>query len=134
MPLGKKATVVLQAPTEQLATITPAENIILALAHADACLWNDPQSTPPSQAAKAHVHGVDIYLPLAGLIDLEKEIQRIEKELAHCKSEIQKLSGKLANKDFVAKAPEAVVAKERQKLDDYQEKERSLQQHLQLLQ
>ena len=66
--------------------------------------------------------GVEVYLPLAGLVDLEKEKERLEKELAGLAEEKSRLEQKLANTQFLAKAPEAVVAKEKQKLAAVEEK------------
>ena len=56
-------------------------------------------------------------VPLAGLIDVQAERDRIEKELDKSNKDKQRIEGKLGNENFVAKAPEEVVAKERAKLD-----------------
>ncbi len=58
-----------------------------------------------------------LYMPLAELVDLEKERQRIEKELEKAQKELQRIEGKLANQQFVAKAPESVVNAEREKAE-----------------
>ena len=79
-------------------------------------------SAKPAQAVTAVVSGVEVYLPLAGLVDLEKEKERLEKELAGLAEEKSRLEQKLANTQFLAKAPEAVVAKEKQKLAAVEEK------------
>ena len=95
--------------------------------------FQGPEDPIPDKAAKAHVMGADIYLPLAGLIDLDKEIARIEKEIANTENELKRLAGKLSNESFVAKAPAEVVEKERAKQGMYEEKLSSLRQHLQML-
>jgi valyl-tRNA synthetase len=59
---------------------------------------------------------VEIYLPLAGLLDTGKELGRLDKEIAQAQQEIVHLQGKLANEAFVAKAKPEVVEKERGKL------------------
>lgn len=79
-------------------------------------------SAKPAQAVTAVVSGVEVYLPLAGLVDLEKEKERLKKELAGLAEEKSRLEQKLANTQFLAKAPEAVVAKEKQKLAAVEEK------------
>ncbi|WP_342469067.1 valine--tRNA ligase [Ureibacillus sp. FSL K6-3587] len=76
----------------------------------------------PEKAMTAVVTGAELFLPLAGLINLEEEIARLEKELDKWAKEVKLVSGKLSNENFVKKAPEALVAKEREKLADYQEK------------
>lgn len=59
--------------------------------------------------------GVEYYMPLEDLVDYEKEVQRLKKELATAESELDRVVKKLANQGFVSKAPEALVAKEREK-------------------
>ena len=62
-----------------------------------------------------------IYLPLADLVDTEKERARLEGEMKKLTDEIDRVQKKLANESFVAKAPAAVVDAERGKLAKYQE-------------
>ena len=57
---------------------------------------------------------------MAGLIDKEAELARLQKEIDKASKDLQRIQGKLSNESFVAKAPEAVVAKERAKCDDLQ--------------
>ncbi len=73
------------------------------------------------EVASAVIDGLQIFLPLSGLIDLDKEIERLEKEKDKLESEIKRAKGKLNNKSFVDKAPEKVVNEERQKLEKYTE-------------
>jgi valyl-tRNA synthetase len=69
-------------------------------------------------AMAAVVTGIEVYLPLAGLIDVEKETQRLSKELAAMEKDLQRAGGKLNNAGFLAKAPEDVIAKERAKYEE----------------
>ncbi|MBQ1674954.1 MAG: valine--tRNA ligase, partial [Oscillospiraceae bacterium] len=62
-------------------------------------------------------HDATVYMPLSELVDLEKERQRIEKELAKAKDNLARIEGKLRNESFVSKAPEAVVNAEREKAE-----------------
>ncbi len=73
-------------------------------------------------AAADVVSGVEIYIPLEGLVDTEKEKERLEKEIANLKKYIAGLSGKLSNENFVKNAPEAVVVGEKEKLAEAEEK------------
>jgi valyl-tRNA synthetase len=59
-------------------------------------------------------------VPLAGLIDVAAEHARLTKEVARKADELARVEGKLGNADFIAKAPEAVVAKQRQKAEEVQ--------------
>ncbi|MFF2480560.1 valine--tRNA ligase [Paenibacillus sp. NPDC058071] len=73
----------------------------------------------PDKAMTAIVTGADLYLPLAGLIDIAQEIERLEKEVATLNSEVERVEKKLGNEGFVAKAPAKVIEEERAKMADY---------------
>lgn len=70
----------------------------------------------PAQVASTFIAQMKILIPLANLIDKEQEIARLNKELAKLNKQQQQLSTKLANKKFLAKAPQAIVTKEKEKL------------------
>jgi len=74
----------------------------------------------PSDAVTSVITGAEIYLPLAGLINIEDEIARLEKEAEKLQQEVDRVEKKLSNEKFVAKAPAAVVEAERAKGTDYQ--------------
>ncbi|WP_336774398.1 valine--tRNA ligase [Paenibacillus sp. MMO-58] len=76
----------------------------------------------PDKAMTAIVTGAELYLPLAGLIDISQEIARLEKELATLSSEVERVEKKLGNEGFVAKAPAKVIEEERAKMADYASK------------
>lgn len=62
------------------------------------------------------VEGAEVLIPMAGLIDKATELDRLAKEVAKLEAEIERIEGKLSNEGFVARAPEAVVAKERERM------------------
>ena len=70
----------------------------------------------PEQAMSLLADRIEIYLPLAGMLDIAKELERIDKEIAQAEQERSRLQGKLANQNFIAKAKPEVVEKEREKL------------------
>jgi valyl-tRNA synthetase len=70
------------------------------------------------ESAVSLVGEMKVLIPMAGLIDKEAELARLSKEIGKLEGEIKRLSGKLGNESFVAKAPADVVANERQKLSD----------------
>ncbi|MGM9951413.1 MAG: valine--tRNA ligase [Lysinibacillus sp.] len=84
----------------------------------------------PGQTMSAVVTGAEIFMPLAGLINVEEEIARLEKELEKWAKEVKLVSGKLSNEKFVSKAPEALVNAEREKLADYEEKYATVEKRL----
>jgi valyl-tRNA synthetase len=65
---------------------------------------------------------VEIYLPLAGMIDIGKELERLDKEIAQTQQEQSRLQSKLANENFVSRAKSEVVAKDREKLAAQEER------------
>ncbi len=87
----------------------------------------------PGFSASAMVEKMELFVPLEGIIDLEKEIERLEKEIATTEGLLKSVQGKLANKNFVDRAPEAVVAKEHDKLDHYAQSLDKLREHLETM-
>ncbi|WP_281519103.1 valine--tRNA ligase [Acidaminococcus timonensis] len=69
----------------------------------------------PENAMAAVVNGAKVYLPLKGLIDVEKELARLQKELDGAEKEAKRAAGKLSNQNFLSKAPAEVVEKEKTK-------------------
>ena len=70
-------------------------------------------------SVKKLIGATELMIPMAGLIDKDAELARLAKEVARLVGECGRIEGKLGNEAFVAKAPEAVIAKEREKLEDY---------------
>ena len=73
----------------------------------------------PPAAAAARVGELDLFVPLEGLVDLDAERSRIDKELKRVAGELAKSQGKLASETFVANAPAAVVEQERTRLAEW---------------
>ncbi|NHC42449.1 valine--tRNA ligase [Bacillus sp. MM2020_1] len=76
----------------------------------------------PEKAMTAVITGLEIILPLEGLINIDEEIARLEKEFERLNKEVDRVQKKLSNEGFMKKAPESVVAEERAKENDYREK------------
>lgn len=74
---------------------------------------------PPLSVAKL-VGNSELFVPMAGFINKQTELARLSKEMDKTQQEIARIEGKLANQAFVAKAPEAVIAKEQEKMQGYQ--------------
>jgi len=77
----------------------------------------------PDKAMTAVVSGAELFLPLEGLINIEEELARLEKELEKWNQEVERVQKKLSNEKFVSKAPQKVVEEERAKEKDYLEKQ-----------
>ncbi|NOY44803.1 MAG: valine--tRNA ligase [Deltaproteobacteria bacterium] len=82
-----------------------------------------PDDAPrPAQSAAAVVAGLEIYVPLAGVVDLAAEAKRLEKEIGRVEADLSRVEKKLANPNFTGRAPAAVVEKERAKAAELSEK------------
>ncbi|HBS58820.1 MAG TPA: valine--tRNA ligase [Firmicutes bacterium] len=131
VPIGKKTEAVLQvANNELLALLNGNAGYLHQLAGVLPLTIQMVAEPKPEQAATAVAGGVEIYLPLKGLIDIDKEVARLEKELANLDKEVARLAGKLNNPGFLAKAPAEVVATEREKQRNYEEKRQVVRQRL----
>lgn len=80
------------------------------------------QFSLPDKAMSSIVTGAELYLPLAGLIDIGQEMKRLEKELQTLTNEVERIEKKLSNEGFVLKAPSKVIDEERVKHKDYSDK------------
>ena len=122
-PPGKKSELILRVTDAALREVFAAhEAYFFALASASSVTFLAADAPDPENAVTGALAGAAVYLPLAGLIDVEKERARLEKEHANLEKEIARLSGKLANAGFTSKAPAQVVAAECEKLAGYEEK------------
>ncbi len=83
----------------------------------------------PAAAAKAVVGQVEIFMPLAGVIDFAEEDRRLAKEMEKIGKELAQAQRKMANEDFLAKAPPEVVNKEKERLNSWSEKLAKLKTH-----
>ncbi len=97
--------------------LAQTEGFIKALARVNNIEFNDNPPTSLSQI----VEGLELNIPLAGLVDIEAEKARLDKELDKLKGEVDRVQKKLSNERFVSNAPEAVVVAEQEKLAKYQE-------------
>ena len=130
LPPGKEAPVIVRAPERIAAWLEEERHQIARLCFA-APLTIDSAASKPRQALAAVVgEGVEIYLPLAGVIDLEAETARLQKELDALEKELRRTEGKLNNPGFLAKAPPEVVSKEEERREEYLARRGKLQERL----
>ncbi|PWL71618.1 MAG: valine--tRNA ligase [Clostridiales bacterium] len=130
VPPSRKAKVYIE--TQHADTFAAGEPFIKRLAGA-----SEVEIAPEYHlegAVSAVTDSARIFIPLADLIDREKELARLNKELAACQKDISIISGKLGNERFVAKAPEQVVAQEREKLVRAEERLAKIEESLKALQ
>jgi valyl-tRNA synthetase len=87
----------------------------------------------PQLSAVAVTDGLEVYVPLEGVIDVAAETQRVERELERVQRELERVDRKLRNRDFLARAPAEVVAKERESHRMLREAGEKLSRHLGML-
>ncbi|WP_281272421.1 valine--tRNA ligase [Paenibacillus sambharensis] len=122
VPMSKKVELLVNAAgAEELAILQRNEEFIQRFCGTSKLELGQGISAP-DKAMTAIVTGAELYLPLAGLIDISQEITRLEKELQTLTSEVERVEKKLANEGFVAKAPAKVIEEERAKMKDYADK------------
>ncbi len=82
----------------------------------------DPKIDPPQIAASSVVKGCELFVPLEGVVDFQAELQRLDKQLKKVDKELAGLESKLSNEDFIQKAPQEVVEKEKNRKQELREK------------
>ncbi|UFJ39062.1 valine--tRNA ligase [Brevibacillus humidisoli] len=122
VPMSKKIELLVKASDQNtLKRLKRGEEYLVRFCNPERLVIADAIDVP-DKAMSAVVTGAELFFPLAGLIDLEQEVQRLEKELATLNGEVERIEKKLANQGFIAKAPAKVVEEEKAKLADYADK------------
>jgi len=108
------------ASTDVVRRVTDNHNFLKTLARLDSltCLAADEKG--PVSVTKI-IDGAELLIPMAGLVDKTAELERLAKEVSKLEIEIGKIEGKLSNEGFVSRAPEAVVAKERERMAEFEQ-------------
>ncbi len=118
LPPGQSVPVTLK-PSPEAAVALEGERHQLSRLALAAPLTIDPAAPKPPRALTAIAgEGLEVYLPLAGVIDLEVERERLKKELQQVEKELRRAEGKLQNPSFLKKAPRDIVAKEKARLEE----------------
>ena len=117
VPQDKKANILIRGVGDYKSKIESFEDIMMALGRIDSLTLADELEKPP-QSATAVVKKMELFVPLKGLIDLDQEIERLSKRINELSGHLKNTEKKLANKNFVDRAPENVVKHENQKLKD----------------
>ena len=129
-PMSKKITLMLKTKNEEIQrNLEKNRHFIERFCNPDE-LMISANLPAPEKSMTAVVTGVELFLPLAGLINIEEEIARLEKEWDKWNREVERVQKKLSNERFVSKAPPAVVEEERAKEADYLEKRATVEERI----
>jgi valyl-tRNA synthetase len=122
VPMSKKIEMLIKPSGEAEAAILSRNEEFIKRFCGTSMLETGLHISAPDKAMTAIITGADLYLPLAGLIDIAQEIARLEKEHQYLNTEVERVEKKLGNEGFVAKAPAKVIDEERAKMNDYADK------------
>ncbi|MFD1443838.1 valine--tRNA ligase [Thermoactinomyces vulgaris] len=121
VPAKRQIELLIRPDGDMEETIRKHESAIKKLCGVDR-LTIDSGLKRPQKSMTDVVTGAEIFLPLAGMVDVEQTIARLKAELKKLNAEVERVEKKLANPGFVSKAPAEVVGKERKKGEEYKEK------------
>ncbi len=110
--------------------LPPLRNVVPMIQKIARVTIESVDTIPSEGVAKAVVGSMTIAMPLAGMVNFAKERERLLKEIASVEKFVTQLSVKLGNAEFVARAPEAVITQEKQKLADAEARLETLRREL----
>ncbi|MGG7196766.1 valine--tRNA ligase [Clostridium butyricum] len=121
VPPSRKAKVIAYIAEDAKEAFTNGAAYMEKLASASEVEFITDKSSVPANAVSLVVKGGELFMPLLDLVDKEKELDRLNKEVKKLEGEIERIDKKLGNQGFVAKAPESVVNAEKEKRVKYVE-------------
>lgn len=117
---SRKATCLVLASDKSIENLMMAQaEYLIALASCSEVKVISDKNETPEDAVSAVIPGAELFLPLADLIDFEKELERLKKEKAKLETEVERVVKKLSNEGFVKKAPAEVIEEENAKKEKY---------------
>ncbi|MGI6611248.1 MAG: valine--tRNA ligase [Limnochordia bacterium] len=122
----KAIQAILHADAGKTAILSENRETVMHLAHLSELALEGVDHAKPDQALAAVAAGVEVFLPLAGLVDIDEELARLQKELAEVDEHLARTRARLSNPGFVNKAPAQVVEGARRQLSDLEERRAKL--------
>lgn len=120
VPPSKKATVYVVSEKQEIREIFEKGKLFFgALGYASEVLVQESREGIADDAVSAVISDAVIYMPFAELVDISKEIERLEKEEQRLEKELARVNGMLNNEKFISKAPEAKIKEEKEKQAKY---------------
>jgi valyl-tRNA synthetase len=130
VPPAKKADVMIRVDNKNLKqTLQDNQDHILNLGKVEN-LRIDIEMAKPDHAASGVIKDAEIFVPLEGLIDLEQERTRLEKEISRVTQLLDKTNKKLSNEDFLKRAPQGIIQKEKSRREEYRKMVEKLNKNL----
>lgn len=121
VPPSKKNKLIFVAGDSERRILEDGKRFIERLAGASEIVIQADKSGVPDDAVTAVLAGAEIFIPLEDLVDIAKELERLEKEKANLEKELERVNSKLSNEGFISKAPAKVVEEEQAKKVRYSE-------------
>ena len=118
-PSKKSKLIIVSAEYEK--ELKEAEDILLKLGFADEVVIQNTYTDIPKDTIKIITDGIEVFIPLKGLIDLEEEKKRLEEEKKRLEGEVARCEKMLSNPGFMNKAPQTKIDEEKAKLDKYKD-------------
>ena len=114
---SKKATLILRPAGNLAEAFKKSEGYFFRLASASSVEYLADGDANPEKSASAVTPGASLFIPLGELVDIDKEIARLTKDLDNAMNEVKRSENKLANEGFVAKAPAQLIEAEKAKVE-----------------
>ncbi len=134
VPPSKKSTVYVVSDNESTRTIFENGSVFFkTLGYADTLVVQKDKSGIADDAVSVVGEGLVVYIPFAELVDIEKEIERLNVEKAKLQKEVDRVVNKLSNESFVSKAPDKIINEEKAKQEKYENMLNEVEQQIQKL-
>ncbi len=132
VPPSRKAEMIIRANGSEAKALQKHETIIKSLCKISEIKYDEDAAKPP-QSAVAVIKDLEIYIPLGGLIDFRLEGERLTKRKTELDGFVGKIRNKLNNQDFLTRAPESVVKREHEKLDEIKKELEKVKNNLEMM-
>lgn len=116
-----KKTKLIFVTNKYKAVIEEMEEVLKKLGFSEEIFVQEGKENIPSNAVSIVQDGVEVFIPFEELVDVEKELERLEGEKQKLEAEVERASKMLANKGFVEKAPKEKIEEEKAKLEKYKD-------------
>ena len=133
VPPSKPFNLVVRCSNDQESFLNSNSQLLRSLGRVEDISMGD-KIAKPAQCATAVIDGMELYIPLGGLVDLDQEKARMDKRILEIDRLLTGIKSKLSNKNFLERAPETVVSKEMSNLDKLNEELEKVKANLEMLQ